>query len=109
MEIEIAKRLIREKDLVENKRLPVSSYNSSALWDRLRKKSMIVSVTTIIQRAKGHGLLSHDHEVLTASIRALVQHDASFHLWSPYAQEKWTLIISIDDFSRKLLFANFFP
>lgn len=38
-----------------------------------------------------------------------MQHDASLHLWSPYAQEKWTLITSIDDFSRKLLFADFFP
>jgi hypothetical protein len=52
---------------------------------------------------------AHDREVLTASIGALVQHDASLHLWSPYAQEKWTLITSIDDFSRKLLFADFFP
>ncbi len=46
---------------------------------------------------------------MTASIGALIQHDASFHLWSPYAQEKWILITSIDDFSRKLLFAEFFP
>ena len=46
---------------------------------------------------------------MTTSIGALVQHDASLHLWSPYAQEKWTLITSIDDFSRKLLFADFFP
>jgi hypothetical protein len=29
-------------------------------------------------------------------------------LWSPFAQEKWYLITSIDDFSRKLLFADFF-
>ena len=52
---------------------------------------------------------AHDREVLTASIGALVQHDASIHLWSPYAQDKWTLITSIDDFSRRLLFADFFP
>jgi len=37
-----------------------------------------------------------------------VQHDASLHLWSPFAEEKWTLITSIDDYSRKLLFADFF-
>jgi hypothetical protein len=30
-------------------------------------------------------------------------------LWSPFAQEKWTLMTSIDDYSRKLLFADFFP
>ena len=58
---------------------------------------------------------AHDREVLTASIGALVQHDASLRLWSPYAKEKlvldpdrgWTSITSIDDFSRKLLYADF--
>jgi hypothetical protein len=116
VEIEIAKGLIREKELVEDKRLPISGYNYSALQDRLREKGTTVSVTTIIQRAKVMDCYkprrkgkAHDHEVLTASIGALVQHDASLHLWSPYAKEKWTLITSIDDFSRKLLFAEFFP
>jgi hypothetical protein len=51
---------------------------------------------------------SHDRQVLTASPGALVQHDSSLHLWSPFAADKWTLITSIDDFSRKLLFADFF-
>jgi hypothetical protein len=37
----------------------------------------------------------------------MVQHDASLHLWSPYASEKWTLITSIDDYSRLLLYADF--
>lgn len=115
-ETEIANGLIREKELVEDKRLPISGYNYSALRDRLRKNGTTVSVTTIIQRAKNMDCYEprrkgkvHDHEVLTTSIGALVQHDASLHLWSPYAQEKWTLITSIDDFSRKLLFADFFP
>jgi hypothetical protein len=115
-ETEITKGLIREKELVEDKRLPISGYNYSALRDRLKKNGTTVSVTTIIQRAKNMDCYMprrkgkiHDHEVLTTSIGALVQHDASIHLWSPYAQEKWTLITSIDDFSRKLLFADFFP
>ena len=116
VEVEIEKELLREKELVEDKRLPISGYNYSALKDRLRKKEIEVSVTTIIHRAKSldcykprRKTKAHDREVLTASIGALVQHDASLHLWSPYAQEKWTLITSIDDFSRKLLFADFFP
>jgi hypothetical protein len=46
--------------------------------------------------------------VLTESIGALIQHDASKHLWAPLAKEKWYLITSIDDYSRKLLFADFF-
>jgi hypothetical protein len=46
--------------------------------------------------------------VLTASICALIQHDSSLHLWSPFAAEKWSLITSIDDYSRMLLFADFY-
>lgn len=114
-EAEIERALLREKEIVEDKRLPISCYNYSALRDRLAKKRIEVSVTTIINRAKRLGCYkprkkrkAHDREVLTASIGALVQHDASTHLWSPFAQEKWALITSIDDFSRKLLFADFF-
>lgn len=115
-EAEIERALLREKEIVEDKRLPISCYNYSALRDRLAKKRIEVSVTTIINRAKRLGCYkprkkrkAHDREVLTAYIGALVQHDASTHLWSPFAQEKWALITSIDDFSRKLLFADFFP
>jgi hypothetical protein len=116
VEGEIERELLREKGLVEDRRLPISGYNYSALRDRMRKNGINVSVTTVIRRAKSMDCYkphrkgkAHDREVLTASIGALVQHDASLHLWSPYAQEKWTLITSIDDFSRKLLFADFFP
>ena len=113
-EVEIERELLREKAIVEDKRLPISGYNYSALRDRLWKKGVQVSVTTIIDRAKGLDCYkprkkrkAHDREVLTASIGALIQHDSSLHLWSPFAQEKWSLITSIDDFSRMLLFADF--
>jgi len=106
----------RDKELVEDERLPISGYNYSALRDRLAKKGIEVSLTTIIDRAKRldcympHAKKSvHDREVLTAAIGALIQHDGSTHLWSPLAQEKWVLITSIDDFSRMLLCADFFP
>jgi hypothetical protein len=36
----------------------------------------------------------------------LVQHDTSFHLWSPPSETKWYLITSIDDHSRKILYAD---
>ncbi len=123
-EAEIKRRLLQEKEIVQDPDLPISGYNYSALRDRLRKKGIEVSLTTIIDRAKRLGChklrrkrKSHDREVLTASIGALVQHDASLHLWSPFAKEKWTLtpapnircgVTSIDDFSRKILFADFF-
>ena len=104
-EQEIEKELQREKQLVEDKRLPISSYNYSALRDRLRKKKITISLPTIIERAKRldcykpqHQHKAHEREVVTTAIGALIQHDASLHLWSPYAQEKWTLITSIDDY-----------
>jgi hypothetical protein len=74
-----------------------------------------VSLSTIIDRAKGLGCYqprpkqkAHDREVVTTAIGALVQHDASHHRWSPYAKERWVLVTSLDDFSRKLLYADFF-
>jgi hypothetical protein len=116
VEAAIERELLREKVIVEDKRLPISGYNYSALRDRLKKDGLKVSLNTIIDRAKRLDCYiprkkrkSHDREVLTASIGALVQHDSSLHLWSPFAQEKWYLITSIDDFSRKLLFADFAP
>jgi hypothetical protein len=114
-EAEIESALLQEQALVEDPDMPISSYNYAAMRDRLRAKGIKVSATTIINRAKKLGChkprrkrKAHDREVLTASIGALVQHDASTHLWSPLAQEKWTLITSIDDYSRKLLYADFY-
>jgi len=116
VESQIEQELLREKEIVEDKRLPISGYNYSALRDRLKKKDIKVSASTIIDRAKRLDCYkprkkrkAHDREVLTASIGALVQHDSSLHLWSPFAQEKWLLITSIDDFSRMILFADFAP
>jgi transposase len=115
-EEKIERALLREQEIVEDKELPISCYNYSAMRDRLAEEGVNVSVNTIITRAKRLGCYkrrkkrkAHDREVLTASIGALIQHDASTHKWSPFAQEKWALITSIDDFSRKLLFADFFP
>jgi transposase len=112
----IKQELLREKELVEDERLPITSYNYSAVRDRLRKNDIQVSVPTIIKRAKQldcykaqHKHKVHAREVVTTAIGALIQHDASVHHWSPYAAEKWTLITSIDDYSRLLLYADFVP
>jgi transposase len=110
----IQQELKREKELVDNPELPITSYNYSALRDRLKRNGIEVSVPTIIKRAKEQEAYHprrkgkiHDREVVTTAIGALIQHDASTHLWSPFAEEKWTLITSIDDYSRKLLYADF--
>lgn len=114
MEAVIREALLQEKEIVEDPDLPISDYNYTAMRDRLRERGFDVSVTTIIDRARKPAChrprkkkREHDREVLTASIGALIQHDSSFHMWSPLAKEKWYLITSIDDYSRKLLYADF--
>ena len=109
----IEQELLREKALVDNPELPIHDYNYSALVDRLKKKGVQVSTTTVIKRAKTLQCYQpkkkgkvHDREVLTASTGDLIQHDASLHKWSPFAPEKWTLITSLDDYSRMLLYAD---
>jgi len=113
----IKQELLREKKLVDDPRIPIRNYNYSAVRDRLKKHGVSVSVPTIIRRAKNldchiphrRRAEPHTREVVTTSVGALIQHDASLRLWSPYAREKWTLITSIDDYSRNLLYAAFFP
>lgn len=114
LEEEIEKELMVEKGLVDDPTLPITTFNYSAIKDRLAKRELTVSVPTIIARAKNLGCYqsqpkkkAHDREVVTTAIGTLIQHDASHHRWSPYAKEKWVLITSLDDFSRKLLYADF--
>ncbi len=115
VEKEIEKELMLERNLVDDSTLPITTYNYSAVRDRLAKRGIRVALSTIIDRAKGLGCYQphprkkvHDREVITTAIGALIQHDASHHRWSPYARERWILITSLDDFSRKLLYADFF-
>jgi len=114
VEKEIEAELMLEKGLIEDPSLPISGYNYSAIRDRLAKHDIKVALSTIIGRAKALGCYQphprkkvHDREVVTTAIGTLIQHDASHHRWSPYAGERWVLITSIDDFSRKLLYADF--
>ena len=114
-EKQIEAELILEKGLIEDPSLPISNYNYAAIRDRLTTRGVTVSSPTIIARAKRLGCYqphprkkTHDREVITTAIGALIQHDASHHRWSPYAGEKWALITSLDDFSRKILYADFF-
>lgn len=116
VEASIEWELHRERALVQDAHLPISDYNYSAVRDRLLATGIAVSLSTIIERAKRLGCYKthkkakvHDRQVVTTAIGALVQHDSSLHFWSPYATEKWALITSIDDYSRMLLFADFFP
>ena len=115
--LEVEQNLFRElaieKGIIQDKEIPLKSYNYSFIKDHLRKKyRQKVSLTTVIRRAKKHGFYlkkpkrtHHDREVLTRYVGELIQHDASYHLWAPAAQEKWYLITSLDDYSRLILYA----
>jgi len=113
LEQNLLRELTIEKGIIENKEIPLKSYNYSFIKDHLRKTyHQKVSLTTVIRRAKTHGFYLkkpkrtlHDREVLTRYVGELIQHDASYHLWAPAAQEKWYLITSLDDYSRLILYA----
>ena len=113
-EEKIENELMLDKSLIDDSSLPITTYNYSAIRDRLAKHDIKVALSTIIDRAKGLGCYqphpkkkAHDREVVTTAVGALIQHDASHHKWSPYAGERWVLITSIDDFSRKILYGDF--
>jgi len=113
IEQNILKELAIEKEIIQNKDVPLRSYNYSYIKDRLGKTyHQKVSLPTIIDRAKKHAFYLkkpqkaiHDREVLTHYVGELIQHDSSHHLWAPAAQEKWYLITSLDDYSRFILYA----
>jgi hypothetical protein len=113
IEQNILKELSIEKKIIQNKEVPLTSYNYSYIKDRLRATyHQKVSLPTIIDRAKKHGFYLkkpkrtlHDREVLTRYVGELIQHDSSHHLWAPAAKEKWYLITSLDDYSRFMLYA----
>lgn len=114
VETNILKELSIEKKLIENKNIPIHSYNYSYIKDCLEEKyKQKVALSTIIDRARKNYFYfkkprrtSHDREVLTNYTGELIQHDSSYHLWAPDAQEKWYLITSLDDFSRYILYAK---
>jgi hypothetical protein len=113
IEQNILKELSIDKKIIQDKEIPLKSYNYSFLKDRLKGTyHQKVSLPTIIDRAKKHGFYlkkpkktAHDREVLTRYAGELIQHDSSYHLWAPAAQEKWYLITSLDDYSRFMLYA----
>ena len=114
LEAIIIHELEKEKGLIDNRDIPIRHYNYSYIRDQIYKNHRLkVSVPTIIQRAKQNNCYFpkkvrkiHDREVLTNYPGELIQHDASFHKFSPYAEKKWYLITSIDDYSRYMLYVR---
>lgn len=110
----ILDELKAEKKMINNRDLPIRYYNYSAIKDDLEQRKIIVSLPTIINRAKANDFYKqkvarkvHDREVLTNLIGELLQHDSSIHLWSPLMNQKLYLITTIDDYSRLIVYADF--
>ena len=111
----IIKELAIDKKAIQNKDIPLYRYNYSYIQKRLeRHYDQTAAISTIINYAKANGFYlpkrnkpkAHDREVLTTHAGELIQHDASYHLWAPDSGTKWTLITSLDDHSRFLLYAQ---
>jgi len=115
IEKNIKRELITEKKLINNHHVPLRRYNYSYVRDQLLEQhNQKVSVPTIINRAKEWdfhlGKLprpTHDREVITNYTGELIQHDSSHHKFAPLMDNKLYLITSLDDYSRALLYADF--
>lgn len=106
---------IEKTKIVDNPAVPTDRYNYSYVQEQLKRKyNEKVSVPTIIARAKQKGYWKgkppkkiHDRVVLTNYTGELIQHDASHHLFAPDAGEKFCLTTSLDDYSRAIVYADF--
>lgn len=115
IECGIKRELAAEKKLIDRRDIPVRRYNYSYVRDQLLQKyDQRVSVDTIIRRAKEWDFYLgkppkkvHDREVMTHYTGELVQHDSSHHNFAPLLGTKLYLITSLDDYSRALLYADF--
>lgn len=106
---------IEKTKIIDDPRVPTDQYNYSYIRHLLQKNHGVApAVSTIIDRAKKWGYWKgkkkakklHDREVITNYTGELIQHDASYHLYAPDAQQKWYLITSLDDYSRAILYAD---
>lgn len=115
----IERRILQElkasENLIEDKNIPLWRHNYSFIRQTLMEKDkQKVGLSTIIRRAKEHGLYiarkkaakAHDRHVITNNVGEMIQHDSSWHLFAPKAGRKWWLITSIDDHSRLIVYAK---
>jgi len=96
--------------------MAISTYNYRAVRDAVTEATgKSLSAQTVRNRAKEWGYYipkveskaKHTRVVLTTATGLLLQHDASHHLWSPFAERKWVLITTLYDYSRMLVYADF--
>ncbi len=119
---QVRKELEVEHSFITNPAMPIMFYNYAAIRDAVEDSTgQKLSSQSVVNYAKRWGYYierpkrkQHTREVLTDSVGMLLQHDASLHQWSPYVKRpdgkplKWSLITTLDDHSRKLLYAELF-
>ena len=111
----IREQLEIDRGLIGDKSTPLWQYNYSAVRDEIERLGYKVSAQTVRNRAREWGFWipgtrkekAIPREVVTEAAGMLLQHDASIHKWSPYTDERWSLITTLDDYSRYLLYADF--
>jgi hypothetical protein len=113
----IREELDKEKRLINNPGTTIRTYNYQVVRDEVVKRiGRTVSAQTVRNRAKAWGFYlpppsskkKHVRVVMTTAVGLLLQHDASHHIWAPDSGVKWTLITTLDDYSRMLLYAELF-
>ena len=111
----IATILRDEKELVSDPSVRVGKINFAALSEELgRKENLEISSETIRRKAilwklhhpRARGAKIY-REVETSKIGRLFQHDTCIHQWSPF-MDYFYLILTVDDHSRRIVFAKFF-
>lgn len=112
----IREELQGDRRLIGDREIPIWQYNYAAIRDNVVKRvNRKISAQTVRNRAKkwGHYIpkaqkeKSPPREVVTEAAGMLLQHDSSHHKWSPYADKRWILITTLEDYSRYLLYADF--
>ena len=118
----IKRELEIDQRLINNPNMPIMFHNYSSVRDTVESNTgHSLSAQTVINYAKRWGYYlerpkkkAHTREVITDYTGMLLQHDSSHHQWSPYAIDakgkpiKWILITTLDDHSRKILYAELF-
>lgn len=110
----IRHELKREKAIIDNPRIAIRRFNFEAIrLEIIRKTKTKISTQTIRNRAidwnfyRPKSAPGPYREVETTAIGYLLQHDSSYHYWSPYISYKFYLILTTDDYSRKVVYAKF--
>jgi len=118
----IRHELAVDQRLIDNPAMPIMFHNYSSIRDAVEANTgHCLSAQTVINYAKKWGYYierpkkrAHSREVITDFVGMLLQHDTSTHQWSPYAVDsrgrpvKWSLITTLDDHSRSMLYSELF-